>query len=555
MASVDIQEPIPTQPKEIDAMPGLVSCNPRGGTPPKEIRVCVLNASYEGSESAMKDYDDLDVGPHHYINPELGDTNFKFTVHHIKKATAYNQVRTLCKSGKYDVFFNMCDACLEEDRAGVEVVNTLEECQVPFTGAKSKLYELTKPDQKMIAYYNGILTPRFAYVECRAEAERKCPGLRFPLLIKHPSGYSSVGMTKDCKVHNMTDLLARLDLFLAEYQRALIEEFIVGDEATALVCADDSMPDGVRVFSPVMIDFPEGEDFKHFDLKWIAFEGMEWRPVPKDHKAYSKLIDCASKGFKQMLGGFGYGRVDVRIDSLGDVYFLECNSMPGIMYPPGQEASSDWILKLEAGWDHRSFAILQMQQAFKYCESQKPVFTKDFDPTRGYHLRAAKAILKGSLVLHDEGRLQRLYTKPWVQKNWSQEQQQQFATSAWPVGRDHHVYAVWETDPASWFSYNHSCEPNMVFDTDRSFNIVACRDIDAGAELTMDYTTFMDKTCAEFDCHCGSTKCKKHIAFAEKPKGLLESPIDLGVNKPVFEGRCSPSQMSDENDSLERDEI
>ncbi len=31
-------------------------------------------------------------------------------------------------------------------------------------------------------------------------------GLRFPLIVKHPSGYSSVGMTKESKVTNEAEL-------------------------------------------------------------------------------------------------------------------------------------------------------------------------------------------------------------------------------------------------------------------------------------------------------------------------------------------------------------
>lgn len=31
-------------------------------------------------------------------------------------------------------------------------------------------------------------------------------GLRFPLIVKHPGGYGSVGMTKDSKVHNEEQL-------------------------------------------------------------------------------------------------------------------------------------------------------------------------------------------------------------------------------------------------------------------------------------------------------------------------------------------------------------
>jgi hypothetical protein len=60
---------------------------------------------------------------------------------------------------------------------------------------------------------------------------------------------------------------------------------------------------------------------------------------------------------------------------------------------------------------------------------------------------------------------------------------------AWPLGSDQHVYALWDLDPATWRPINHSCRPNMAFDTNRSLNIVAVADIAKGEELTIDYTT------------------------------------------------------------------
>jgi D-alanine-D-alanine ligase-like ATP-grasp enzyme len=506
-------------------------------TPKKKVRVCILNSSYDGSDSPMKAYDDLNVGPHHYFDKD--DPEYEFTVYPLKKATAYREIRGLAKSGKFDVFYNLCDGGKDEDRCGVEACAALMEFGVPFTGVQPQWYELAKPDMKMIAYYHGICTAKAALVESVAEAEKKCAPLRFPLLIKHPSGWSSVGMTKDCKCPDMPRLLTRLQPFLEEYQVALIEEFIAGDEVTVLACGDSTAPNGVRVFQPVMVSFPPGEDFKHFDLKWVGFDGMEWVPLPRSHPSYERVMKITVQSFKWMLHGVGYGRVDLRIDNVtGEPYFLEINSQPGMMYPPGQEASSDWIMKLDQEWNHRSFAILQMQEAIRTCEARKPRFYRDFDHERGYHLRAARRIAKGEIVLKEEGRPQRLFTRPWIEKNWLEPKElDAFKTSAWPVGRDGHIYAVWDQDPSTWQSFNHSCEPNMTFDVDRSLNCVAIRDIAADEELTMDYRTFMDATSKPFECKCGSSKCAGRITYAHVPEGgLLESPTStppMGSTKPT----------------------
>lgn len=38
------------------------------------------------------------------------------------------QVQQLARSKKWDVFINLCDGGFDEDRAGIEVVHTLERC-------------------------------------------------------------------------------------------------------------------------------------------------------------------------------------------------------------------------------------------------------------------------------------------------------------------------------------------------------------------------------------------------------------------------------------------
>ena len=51
-------------------------------------------------------------------------------------------------------------------------------------------------------------------------------------------------MTKDCKCTTLEELERYVDRFVAEYQFALCEEFISGDEVTVLACADSTQPAG-----------------------------------------------------------------------------------------------------------------------------------------------------------------------------------------------------------------------------------------------------------------------------------------------------------------------
>jgi D-alanine-D-alanine ligase len=81
------------------------------------------------------------------------------------------------------------------------------------------------------------------------------------------TSYSSIGLTKDSRVETPEALREQAEKMIATYGATLIEEFIDGREFSVLVVenADDAMqPFSYR---PVEFVFPQGESFKHFDLK------------------------------------------------------------------------------------------------------------------------------------------------------------------------------------------------------------------------------------------------------------------------------------------------
>ena len=57
------------------------------------------------------------------------------------KKTSVETVTALVERGCYDLFFNLCDGAADEGTPGIEVVETLERLNVPFTGATSVYYE------------------------------------------------------------------------------------------------------------------------------------------------------------------------------------------------------------------------------------------------------------------------------------------------------------------------------------------------------------------------------------------------------------------------------
>ena len=82
----------------------------------------------------------------------------------LRKATSVQQVIRMIHGG-YDVYFNLCDGAADQDIPGIEVVETLEEYGVPFTGATSEFYEPTRELMKQACRDQGISTPRYLFAK------------------------------------------------------------------------------------------------------------------------------------------------------------------------------------------------------------------------------------------------------------------------------------------------------------------------------------------------------------------------------------------------------
>eukprot|EP00731_Ephydatia_muelleri_P003281 Em0001g3281a len=138
----------------------------------------------------------------------------------------------------------------DEDRAGDDVAQALEEFNVPYTGVDMEQPQTTKPDMKMIAHYNNIKTPKFFVVEEIPSAEelaQLASGLKYPLIVKHPDGHNSIGITRASKCWTLEELARAVTTLIDKYKCAMVEEFIVGDEVTVLAVAT---PNGTKVLYP-----------------------------------------------------------------------------------------------------------------------------------------------------------------------------------------------------------------------------------------------------------------------------------------------------------------
>src|SRR5215475_3308675 len=247
---------------------------------------------------------------------------FKWKHYQVNPKNVEKQIRDLLNEG-VDVFFNLCDGTPDDALSGIGLVQIMEKLGVAFTGADSSFFDPSRQEMKSYAKKANVPTPSWVMVDRVDDVERLAKRLRFPVLVKPPHGYASVGITRDSRCENVEQLKVQVGREIELFGRALLEEFVEGREFTCLIAENPDDANDPITFQPVEFIFPDGESFKHYDMKWVDYDRMNVAVV--DHAQYDKrLRDYTTKIFRAFKGN-GYARCDFRLGADGELYMLEIN--------------------------------------------------------------------------------------------------------------------------------------------------------------------------------------------------------------------------------------
>eukprot|EP01017_Pseudomicrothorax_dubius_P014798 TRINITY_DN17327_c0_g1_i1.p1 TRINITY_DN17327_c0_g1~~TRINITY_DN17327_c0_g1_i1.p1 ORF type:complete len:462 (+),score=104.55 TRINITY_DN17327_c0_g1_i1:859-2244(+) len=288
---------------------------------------------------------------------------YDLVIREMDKDKEAEQVAEVAAMKPYFVI-NMCDGSPGEPMAGIEVAEELERHGLVFTGCSSASLKVTKQQMKDICVTAGIPTPRFRFAFSADDIKLAAKELNFPLFAKHHNGYNSVSMSKDAKALNEEELLRVSGSIMEEFGGVLIEEYIAPREFTVLLV--ESLVDGEDpiVLTPVECIFTDGEEFKHFDLKWKDSANIGWKPVT-DEKEIKLLETTSIQAFKAMNFN-SFIRIDYRMNAKGELYFLEANANCSIFFEKKEAwGSADFILSLDPRFNQVSFLDHLIQLAFK----------------------------------------------------------------------------------------------------------------------------------------------------------------------------------------------
>ena len=260
------------------------------------------------------------------------------------------RIRELAASGKFDVYFNLCDGAADEEYPGLDVVQALEEFNLPFTGADSKFYNPTREEMQAVADAHGLGFAKGHRLLGTDGLEDQVKDLRYPLMVKHPHSYSSIGMTRESRCDTSEQLRVQVVRICAEFGAARVEEFIVGREFNVLVVDNPDDLGRPFVYPPTELIFPPGDEFWHTDIKWDYSVPFEFRRV--QDSALAARLQNLGRDMYLAIGGTGYGRCDVRMNVDGELFILEINPNSGILYLPEEYGPADYMILYDAdGYD------------------------------------------------------------------------------------------------------------------------------------------------------------------------------------------------------------
>lgn len=293
-------------------------------------------------------------------DPSAHMNGFQWKHHQVNPKNVEKQIRDLMNEG-VDVFFNLCDGTPDDALSGIGLVQVMEKLDAAFTGADSKFFDPSRQEMKSYAKKSNVPIPNWAMVDRVEDVERVARRLRFPVLVKPPHGYASVGITRDSRCENLEQLKVQTGREIEMFGRALLEEFIEGREFTCLIAENPDDQNSPITFKPVEFIFPDGESFKHYDMKWVEYEKMSVAPV-KEARIEKVLRAQTARLFKAMDGN-GYARCDYRMHADGTIHMLEINPNCGIFYAPDEPGSADFSLINDPVYNHHKFLKLIIRSA------------------------------------------------------------------------------------------------------------------------------------------------------------------------------------------------
>jgi len=200
----------------------------------------------------------------------------------------------------------------------------LELAKIPYIGSRPLGCALAmhKEVAKGLFRAAGIPTPDWIgagseEADDPALLDRVEAALGLPLIVKPPSGGSTVGLTL---AHTREELDAAVPFALKQEPRVLFERYVRGRELTVGVVAGEALPVG---------EIRPAHEIFDFECKYVPGMAEEIFPAPLPPEVAARAQALALR-VCEVLFLRHLARVDFILDAQGELWCLEANALPGM---------------------------------------------------------------------------------------------------------------------------------------------------------------------------------------------------------------------------------
>jgi D-alanine-D-alanine ligase len=233
------------------------------------------------------------------------------------------------RRGKFDLAFNVCEGIDGVAKYEPPVIGVLELLGIPYTGNSSYTTSLclSKHVVNSLLERAGLPIPRWSTIRRGGTLA----SVGFPAICKPAAEDASLGVEQRSVVRTMRTLTARADAMLERWDEILVQRYVDGREINVGIVGDEVLPIAEIDFGAM----PRGKwRIVTYQSKWMSGSDEDIGTAPRCPADLSPKLAAEVRRIAlaawRLVGGRGYGRVDMRIDAGGKPWILEVNANPDI---------------------------------------------------------------------------------------------------------------------------------------------------------------------------------------------------------------------------------
>jgi D-alanine-D-alanine ligase len=255
-------------------------------------------------------------------------------VHVISLADDLQRFQRTLQRLKPDVVFNQYDDVVHGALYEMRVAALVRIMGYPITGSPALALGLSRYKYMCASLLQGAgipIPPDTTLFERIRDVDG--PKWSFPLIVQPSQEHAGIGVGRDSIVRTKTELRTKVREMLTKYhQPALAQRFIPGREFNIGLVGGKKF----RVLPPAEVDYSrlpkKVPPIMSYAAKWIE-TSVEYQrisvtcPADVEPGLAARISSTAVKAFR-VIGGWGYGRVDIRLDEDLVPRVLEVNCNP-----------------------------------------------------------------------------------------------------------------------------------------------------------------------------------------------------------------------------------